>query len=403
MPAGALTGLRILECGEMVAAAYAAKLMADMGAEVIKVEPPRIGDAARSRGPFPGRLPHPEKSGLFLYLNTNKRGITLDLTHPQGQEIFHRLVAHTDVLIHNCHPTQMAAYGLDYERFARLNPGLIMTSITPFGLSGPHKDYQATDLTLWNAGGLCYLNGGGPGSEDLPPLKPFGQQAGFQAGVHAAVASLGAFFARLQDGSGQHIDFSIQECLMGISEFAGIMPTYANQVVVRFTGNKAIRPLDIMECKDGWIYLCCVEEHQWQSFVDLMGNPEWASEPIFATRLHRAENWDALQVLLEPWVKEQSVYDLYHKAQARRIPFAPVSTMGDILASEHLRVRGFFAAIAHPVAGTFTYPTAPYHFSRTPWTLRRPAPCLGQHNAEVYGALGFSAQEIAQFQRDGII
>lgn len=403
MPAGALTGLRILEYGEMVAAAYAAKLMADMGAEVIKIEPPRRGDAARLRGPFPGKLPHPEKSGLFLYLNTNKRGITLDLTHPQGQDIFHRLVTHTDLLIHNCHPTHMAASGLDYERLARLNPALIMTSITPFGLSGPHRDYQATDLTLWNAGGLCYLNGGGPGSEDLPPLKPFGQQAGFQAGVHAAVASLGAFFARLQDGLGQHIDFSIQECLMSISEFAGIMPTYANQVVVRFTGNKAIRPLDIMECRDGWIYLCCVEEHQWRSFVDLMGNPEWASEPIFATRLQRAEHWDALQVLLEPWVREQSVYDLYHKAQARRIPLAPVSTMGDILASEHLRVRGFFATIAHPVAGTFTYPTAPYHFSHTPWTLRRPAPCLGQHNAEVYSELGFSAAEIAQFQRDGII
>ncbi|HEV8718541.1 MAG TPA: CoA transferase, partial [Candidatus Binatia bacterium] len=307
------------------------------------------------------------------------------------------------LLIHNVHPTRMPSLGLDYERLASLNSKLIMTSITPFGLSGPHKDYQATDLTLWNAGGLCYLNGGGPGSEHLPPLKAFGQQAGFQAGVHAAVASLSALFARFADGLGQHIDFSMQECLMGISEFASIMPTYANQVVVRFTGNKAIRPLDIMECKDGWIYLCCVEEHQWQGFMDIMGNPEWAAEPLFATRLDRAQNWDALQLFLEPWVKEQSVEELYHKAQARRIPFAPVSTMGDLLNSEHLKARGFFAEIAHPVAGTFSYPTAPHQCSVTPWALRRPAPCFGQHNAEVYGELGISVREMEQLRQEEIV
>ena len=403
MPGPALEGFRIIECGDMVSAAYAAKLMADMGAEVIKIEDPVCGDTARQRGPFPGRIPHPEKSGLFLYLNTNKRGITLNLADKRGQAIFQRLITQADLLIHNYHPTRMRALGLEYERLARLNPGLVMTSITPFGLSGPQKDYQAYDLTLWNAGGLCYLNGGGPGSEHLPPLKPFGQQAGFQSGVHAAVASLSALFARFCEGLGQHIDFSVQECLMGISEFASIMPAYAGQVVVRFTGNKAIRPLDIMECKDGWIYLCCVEEHQWQGFVDIMGNPEWAAEPLFADRLKRAEHWDALQLFLEPWVKEQSVNDLYHQAQARRIPFAPVSTMGDLLNSAHLTARGFFAEIAHPVAGTFASPTAPYRFSTTPWTLRRPAPCLGQHNAEVYGTLGISEPELAQLRQEGII
>ncbi len=403
MPGGALEGLCIVECGEMVSAAYAAKLMADMGAEVIKVEEPPEGDGARRRGPFPGRIPHREKSGLFLYLNTNKRGITLNLEDPRGWALFERLIQKADLLLHNFHPTRMDALGLEYERLSRLNPALVMTSLTPFGLSGPQRNYKAYDLTLWNAGGLCYLNGGGPGSEDLPPLKPFGQQSGFQAGVHAAVASLGALLARFRDGLGQHVDFSVQECLMGISEFAAIMPAYAGEVVVRFTGNKAIRPLDIMECKDGWIYLCCVEEHQWQGFVEMMGNPEWAREPLFATRLDRAQNWDALRLFLEPWVKEQSVEELYHKAQARRSPFAPVSTMGDLLASEHLRVRGFFAEISHPEAGTLTYPGAPYRFSLTPWTIRRPAPCLGQHNAEVYGELGVSPKEMEELQREGVI
>ena len=297
MPGRALEGFRIVECGDMVAASYGAKLIADMGAEVIKIELPGSGDTARQRGPFPGKIPHPEKSGLFLYLNTNKRGITLNLESPRGQEILQRLVGQTDLLIHNVHPTRMAAFGLDYDRLATVNKELVMTSITPFGVTGPQNDYQATDLTLWNAGGLSYLNGVA-GGEDLPPLKVFGQQSGFQAGVHAAVASLGALFARLRDGVGQHVDFSIQECLMAISEFAGIMPAYVKQIVVRFTGNKAIRPLDIMECKDGWIYICCVEEHQWKGFVDIMGNPEWADESLFATRLDRAENWDALELFL---------------------------------------------------------------------------------------------------------
>jgi len=402
MPGRALEGFRVIECGQMVSAAYAAKLMADMGAEVIKIEDPAGGDGARQRGPFPGGVSHSEKSGLFLYLNTNKRGITLELEDRRGQEIFQRLIRQADLLIHNYHPTRMPTLGLEYERLARLNPGLVMTSITPFGLSGPHKDYQAYDLTIWNAGGLCYLNGGGPGTEHLPPLKPFGQQAGFQAGVHAVVASLGALFARLSDGLGQHIDFSVQECLMGISEFASVMTSYAGLVVTRL-GHKPLQPLDLLECKDGWIFLCCVEEHQWQAFVEIMGNPEWAAEPLFADRLKRAENWDALKLLLQEWVKEQSVQELYRKAQARRIPFAPVSTMGDLLASEHLRARGFFVEIAHPQAGTLTYLSAPHRFSATPWEVRRPAPCLGQHNIEVYSELGITEREVEELKRERVI
>ena len=397
---GALAGFRIVECGDLVSAAYASKLMADLGAEVVKIESPRGGDAARRRGPFPAGHPDPERSGLYLFLNTNKRGVTLDLEHPRGQAAFHRLVETADLLIHNVHPTHMAAAGLDYDRLSRTNPGLVMTSIAPFGLRGPHAAYQASDLTLWNAGGLCFLNGGGPGTDDLPPLKPFGQQAGFTAGVHAAVASLGALVARLRDGSGQHVEFSVQECLMGISEFGTIMAAYAGQAVTRL-GHKPLQPLDLMECRDGWIFVCCVEEHHWQAFVDLMGTPDWADEPLFADRLKRAESWDALKLLIQEWVKDWTVRDLYLAAQARRIPFAPVSTMGSLFDSEHLAARGFFARLEHPAAGTLPYPGAPYIHSATPWELRRPAPCLGQHNAEVYAEAGLTERDVAALHAAG--
>jgi crotonobetainyl-CoA:carnitine CoA-transferase CaiB-like acyl-CoA transferase len=398
----ALEGVRIIECGHLVSAAYAAKLMADMGAEVIKIEEPGHGDLARQRGPYPGHTPHPEKSGLFLYLNTNKYGVTLDLRQASGQALFHKLLQDADILLHNYHPTEMAALGLDYVALEKSHPRLVMTSVTPFGLSGPQKDYQATDLTLWNAGGVAWLNGGGPGTDDMPPLKSFGQQAGYQAGVNAAIATLGALFARFSTGEGQHVEVSAQECLLSILELTFEFYPYMGITASRL-GQKPIQPLDFFECKDGWIFLCCVEEHQWKNFLDLMGNPEWAGEEIFADRISRGANGDALKPLLQEWVQEQSVMDLYNKAQARRVPIAPVSTMGDLFANEHLKARGFFATIAHPAAGSLQYPGELYKFSETPWEIRRPAPLLGQHNNDIYSRLGLSPQEIDDLKKQGAI
>lgn len=387
----------------MVGAAYATKLMADMGAEVIKIEPPRSGDRARQRGPFPGGVAHPEKSGLFLYLNANKRGVTLDLLQSQGRALLARLVNGADLLVHNFPPPEMAAMGMDFDALSHRNPQLVMTSITPFGLSGPHRDYQATDLTLWSAGGVTCLNGGGPGADDLPPLKAFGQQSEFQGGVNAAVAALGALFARLRTGRGQYVSISIQECIVAILELTFEFWPYMGLVASRL-GQKPIQPLDFLECRDGWIFLCCVEEHQWKTFVDLTGNPEWASLELFENRLTRAANWDALKIFLQELVKEYSVDELYHAGQARRVPLAPVSTMADLLASDHLKARGFFALIDHPEAGSYRYPGAPYQFSATPWTIRRPAPLLGQHNAEVFrGELGLTAADFAAAQSSGVI
>src|SRR5262249_7985257 len=157
---------------------YCGKLLADMGAQVVKIERPGAGDRSRTRGPFPKDDPHPEKSGLFLYLNTNKQGVTLDIAQPPGMELLERLLATADVLIHNVPPPDMARVRLYYDRFKKINPKLIMTSIAPFGLSGPSRDWRAEDLTVWAAGGVCVLNGGGPEHPELPPLKTFGQQAG---------------------------------------------------------------------------------------------------------------------------------------------------------------------------------------------------------------------------------
>jgi len=398
-PAGPLHGIRVVECGHLVAAAYATKLMTDLGAEVIKVEE-LGGDEARRRGPYPGHVSHPEKSGLFLYLNTNKLGVTLNLQTAKGQELLQRLVQSADLLVHNYPPMQMSERGLDYAVLRQLNRRLVMTSISPFGQSGPNRDLYAHDLTMWAAGGIVYLSGAS-GRPDLPPLKAFGQQAGFQAGVNAAVGSLGALFGRLSSGQGQHVDVSVQECLVAIMENNYISWPYEQSVASRL-GFRLI-PQDVLQCRDGYIYFLAVEDHQWKNAVELMGNPEWAEADIFKDFPARSANWDALKPLLEDWAQDKSVQELYHAAQAKRVPFAPVSTMGDLLASTHLNARGFFAEISHPQAGSLRYPGAPFRFSATPWALRRPAPCLGQHNSEVYGRLGVSAQEMEQLRQAGIV
>jgi crotonobetainyl-CoA:carnitine CoA-transferase CaiB-like acyl-CoA transferase len=262
-----------------------------------------------------------------------------------------------------------------------------MTSITPFGQDGPHRDYKAYDLTTLSAGGWTWLNGW-PGDMDNPPLRPYGRQSAVQAGVNAAVATMGAIFARLKSGQGQHIDVSAQECILSILEFAYEIWPYMHLPTVRW-GQRPIHPIDMFQCKDGgWIFVLTIEEHQWQALVELMDTPEWTTWEVSANRFVRASNWDALRPFMEEWISQWNTDDLYRAAQARRIPFAPASTLADLVASDHLKARGFFVEVAYPQAGTYQQAGAPYKLSATPWEIRSPAPTLGQHNERVLGPLG---------------
>lgn len=397
----ALAGIRVIECGDFVAPSFATKQLADLGADVIKIEAPGRGDTARHRGPYAGDA-DPERSGFYLYLNTNKRGIVVDLERPDGHEILARLAAGADLVVHNVPPAEIAARGLDDAKLRAANPRLVVTSISPFGLDGPNRDLRMHDVNLWAAGGAASLNGGGPGSDDMPPLKGFGHQSGFQAGLNAAVASLGAVYGALVSGQGQLVEVSMQECVTSILEMAYEFYPYMGLVASRL-GQKPIQPLDFLECKDGWIFICCVEEHQWQRFVDLAGNPDWASMELFDNRISRAANWDALQIFLGEYAAERTVDELYHEAQARRIPFAPVSTMGDLLSSDHLKARGFFAAVDDGSGGTVVMPGAPYLHARTPWRIRKRAPRLGEDTDAVLAELGYDADARARLRDAGVV
>jgi crotonobetainyl-CoA:carnitine CoA-transferase CaiB-like acyl-CoA transferase len=360
--------------------------MADLGAEVIKVEP-LAGDADRLAGPFPGGKVDPEKSGAYLYLNCNKLGVTLNLHEAGGRDLLDKLLAGADVFVLDLPPSQAESIGLTYDRIGPANPNLVMTAITPFGQDGPYRDFKAYDLTTLSAGGWTWLNGW-PGHPEMPPLRPYGRQSAMQAGVNAAVATMGALFGRLRTGRGQFIDVSAQECITSILEMTFEMWPYMQVPAVRW-GQRPIHPIDMFECKDGgWIFVLTIEEHQWQALVELMDTPEWTQWEVSANRFIRASNWDALRPFMEEWVSQWNTDDLYRAAQAKRIPFAPASTLSDLLNSAHLKARGFFVEVAHPEAGRITQAGAPYKFSKTPWEIRSPAPTLGQHNDAVLGPLG---------------
>lgn len=396
-----LTGLKVVECGNMVSAAYLGKLFADLGAEVIKVEEPS-GDLARKRGPFPGDTPHAEKSGLFLYLNANKQGVTLNLRTPRGHALVQSLCAQADLLIHNYRPAEMKDVGLDFDKLHYANPGLIMTTISYFGMTGPYKDFNAYEITGTNAGGWAFISPGASDYPELPPLKAFGHQADFQGGVHAAVATLGAYYHKLLTGQGQHVDVSIQECIAAILEMNFMHWTYGNKETSRL-GRRSIYPWCMLDCKDGKVFVVNVEEDQWQRLVELMDNPEWATLDIFKDRVTRGQNYDALYPFLQEWAANWTVNDLYRAGQERRICFAPVNQMVDLLASEHLKAREFFVQITHQVAGTLTYPGAPFKPSEGGYAIHRPAPILGQHNNEVYTKIGLSQSEIEELKKQNII
>src|SRR5215470_7443351 len=373
-----LEGVKVVELGNMVSASYATKLMADLGADVIKVEEPS-GDLARQRGPFPGGVADPEKSGLFLYLNTNKRGVTLNLREQHDQ--LTQLVSGADLLVHNYPPAQMAALGLDYQAFRAVNPRLVMCSVTPFGLTGPYKDYKAYELNLTNGGGWAWLSPGASDQPDQPPLKAAGQQADFQAALCAATVSLAAYYHALQTGMGEHIDLSVQSYTASFLEQNFIYYTYAGRVASRL-GRRQLYPWGMYQCKDGLIFILNVEEDQWQRLVELMGNPEWASWEIFKDQLNRSKNYDALKIYLEEWTQQWNVEDLWRTGQARRICIAPVFTMTQMAKQEQLHSRNFFVDVAHPRAGNLVHLGPPYRLAEPWWEIRRPAPLLGQHNTE---------------------
>jgi crotonobetainyl-CoA:carnitine CoA-transferase CaiB-like acyl-CoA transferase len=404
MTTGALSDLRVIELGNMVSAPFCAKMLASLGAEVIKVEKPVTGDDARRRGPFLKDEPHLEGSGLFLYLNTDKLGVTLNLETSAGYSIFEDLIRNADILIESNLPQEMRRLGLDYETLKDINPRLIMTSITPFGQTGPYREYKGSDLTAFHAGGLGAITPRPTvGLPDEGPVRMKGHFADFLAGLDAAAGTMCLLFERDMSGKGQHLDISAQESVAVSVGTSLASNSYAGLTSGR-EGSAPYQPVATMACKDGYIDVQCMTEEQWQRFVELMGNPDWAHWEVFEDIFARAENWDALEPLITDWLRGKGKQEFYLEAQGRAIPSAPVNTVADLVDSEHIAARNFFTALEHPETGTLQYPGPFYKLSETPARVTRRAPFLGEHNEQIYcGRLGYSQKELDGMRKEGIV
>lgn len=403
MPEQALSDIKIIEYSHFITGPYCTKLLADLGAEVIKIEEPGVGDMARKHGPFPKDEPHPARSGLFLYLNTNKSGITLDGESPEGTKIFKELVKDADILVENHPPGVMAQLGLGYEDLKKINPRLVVTSVTPFGQSGPYRDYKGHDLNLWHMGGMGYLTRQViPGTGFGTPVRVGGRLADLTTGLTAAVATMCAFLAVRMTGRGQWVDVSGLESIAALPHAPVAFPQLEGRIAGR--GASPLYPGGIMSCKDGDILVGFPEEIQWKRFFEIMGNPDWMEGDWWKDMQALIDNAEFLSSQVGDWLKVRSREEVLEEGKEKHIPLAALNSAEDVVKDRQFVDREFFVDIAHPEAGTVKYPSAGYKFSETPWGVRRPAPLLGEHNEDVYcEQLGFTKQDLVRMGERGTI
>ncbi len=392
MRKGAFDGVRVVEYATMVSGPYCAKLLADMGADVIKVEEPPHGDPARQRGPFPGGQPHPERGGLFMYLNTSKRGITLDPEHRLGHDALERLIRWADVLVENHRPERLESLGLGWEAVRAINPALVLTSISPYGRTGPRAGQKGGELTSYHAGGMGNLLPTRSVNVNRAPVKAGGYPAGYHAGLTAALATAAALLGRRATGSGRLIDVSEQEAILAL-----VRTSIAATLYHRLAWSRVPeRPPSMgrMPCKDGYVVVGAFEDHHWRGLVELMGNPEWASDPAWNSRKYRMHHLMEIAPLLDEWMSQQGKDDIHHKGAAKGFAIGPVNTAEDVMKYRQYEARGYFVEVDHPEGGRFRYAGWPYRMTAAPPRVQRPAPLLGEHNEEVYcGPLGYSREE----------
>jgi crotonobetainyl-CoA:carnitine CoA-transferase CaiB-like acyl-CoA transferase len=421
---GPIRPLRVLEMTNETGQ-YCGKLLAELGADVIKIEPPG-GSSVRSYGPFMNDKYDPEKSLYFWHYNTSKRGVTLAIETLKGKEMFTKLIQVTDVLVETFAPGHLESLGLGYKALAKVNPNLIMASITPFGQTGPYRDFKTSDLVSSALGGLMFSCGYDdvPGS---PPINPDGGQTFHTASEYAAIGILAALFARNITGLGQYIDVSIHEAVNGTTEWAIPMYWYHGKNVWRQTGRHATHvetPKSQYRAKDGrYVNITGVIPRDidgWNKLIDWMDEHGFAQDlraqkytDLLAGRIpgvnirnaHQTADGQHIFKSITRFVESLNSDEVYHGGQSRGLQWSVARPPDELLDEDHWWQRGFFTNVEYPEIGKqFTHPGVPYKLSQNATGVNRRAPLIGEHNQEIFGLeLGLAREEIDALKADSVI
>jgi crotonobetainyl-CoA:carnitine CoA-transferase CaiB-like acyl-CoA transferase len=392
----ALANLRVVDLTHYVAGPYCTKLLAGFGAEVIKVEIPSSGDRLRSLGPFTDGQGGAVTSIPFQWLNTGKKGITLNLKHRQGSDLVRRLVRDADVLVENFSPRVMPQLGLDYDTLRQINPRLVMTSISNFGQSGPYRDYRAEEIQIEAMSGMMHVTG----DPEKAPLAAGPAVCQYSGGLHAYIGTLLALFQREQDGQGRHVDVALFEC--GLENMEINLSNHLQLGREARRGPSAMVPWGLYECRDGHAVILAMPQRHWRHAGEIFDDPA-IFEPRFAHVLDRMAHRQEYDGLLAPRVKARTREELFREGQERHLAFGYLASLAEAMALPQHEARGFFEEIDHPATGRQRQCGAPFKMSGTPWRTDR-APLLGEHTDLVLGGiLGLDAGQIDGMRREGVV
>ncbi len=388
--AGPLAGLRVLELTQIMSGPTCGQMLADMGADVIKVEKLPGGDDARGyRDPLVNGVSAP-----FMMMNRNKRGIALDLKHPDGKAILKRMVEQSDVLVENFRGGTMDKLGLGYEVLSKINPGLIYCAITGYGLDGPYAGKGGFDLIAQGFAGLMSITGEPGGA----PAKNGNAVSDMNAGILGALGIVAAYVHKLKTGEGQIVDTSLSDAALQQHYWHAAI-FFANGKSSEPTGSAHIltAPYQAFEASDGWINVGGANQANWERIAEVLGHPEWREDPRFKTNSDRMAHREALVDAMNAVLRTQTRAHWQAAFDAAGVPAGPVHTVGEALSHPQTLARGMVVELDHPQAGPTRALGCPIHFSATPTQISRPAPLLGQHTRELLKEFGYTDQQVDTF------
>ena len=393
---GALAGLRVLELGQIYNVPYCGLLLAQLGADVVKIEPPG-GERLRYRSRAGSETQE------FVMLNSLKRSVVLDLKRDRGRELFRRLAATADVVLENYTPGSMARLGLDPRALCGEHPRLVYASGTGYGSEGPYADLPAMDLTVQAVSGSISSTG----DPDGPPTKAGPAYIDFLGGTHLYGAVVTALLQRGVTGRGQFVEVSMHDTVFPTlaSPLGGIHNDPDRELPER-TGNRhsgmAVAPYNVYPTADGWLAVIAVGDHRWAAIADLVGHPEMATDPRFADQYARVRHLAEVDAVVEAWSTRRTRREAAAELQAADVPCAPVLTVREVADDEHLRARGMVVDVEHPALGTRPVAGCPLRLTDSPPRAVTPAPALGAHTDEVLSSLGV-ADELGALRAEGVI